>query len=277
MIKTYDSIATLREDALRLGRGQIGMGRGGTDYGGNSWYGGESPSDTLRKSELGDLSLVSEAETLIDQLDTQIETPRRVWERSPAGAFCVVPDVLAGLPTYMRYQREVGDEHQAIEIFVVASCSAAINAKTLQKRGATILALTMALARVRPISLHIVDIGNGPRDYTGETTNIARIETAPLDFATACYVLSSAGFVRRLMYGLAEKQNGFSGGWPETPDWSYNSPALYYDNLVARVARDPARTLLIGGAQLGDELLSQPVTWLNKQIARFVNSGEGQD
>src|ERR1700693_4294552 len=180
MIKTYDSIAALREDALRLGRGSIGMGG---DYGGNSWYGGESQSDTLRKSELGDLSLVPEAETLIDQLDTQIETPRRIWERSPAGAFCVVPDVLAGLPTYMRYQREVGDEHQAIEIFVIAACSAGINARTLQKRGTTILALTMALARVRPISLHIVDISNGSRDGSGETVEIARIETAPLDLA----------------------------------------------------------------------------------------------
>jgi hypothetical protein len=242
-------------------------------FGGNSWYGGESANDTLRKSELGDLSLVVEAETLIDQLDTQIETPRRIWERSPAGAFCVVPDVLAGLPTYMRYQREIGDEHQAIEIFAVAACSAQVSAATLRRRGTTILALTMALARVRPISLYIVDVGNGSRDGSGETTNIARIETAPLDLATACYVLSSAGFVRRLMYGLAEKQNDYSGGWPQTSEW-FKSQETYYDNLVTKIARDPSRALLLKGAHISDQLITQPVVWLNAQIARFIGTQE---
>jgi hypothetical protein len=266
MIIRYDSTASLRQAYLN----NRSRAKDHWHSGGNDWFGGESEERTLRLTELGDTSLVAKAEEALDKLDQTIETPRKVWERAPAGAFCVVPDVLAGLPTPMRRQIQVRDETSPITILAISTSSAGIDAATLAKRGTIILALVMALARVRPVTLQQLTILHGVKD--GETVITSEINTHPLDLATACYVLTSAGFARRLTYGLAKALNGFNGSWPK--NFSYFKPEEYYEYLRNILTTDPKRCLIIGAAQLGDELLQQPTVWLNKQIARFTSEQE---
>jgi hypothetical protein len=240
------------------------------DHGTIEWFGYETEAESLAMARSGNTKLVPKAERYLTSLDLAIETPRRVWERSPAGAFAVVPDVLAGLPTPMRRQTWTSDETQPITILVITTSSAAISATTLQRRGVVILALVMALTRIRPVSLHQLAILHGAD--TGETVFTSEINTHPLDLATACYVLTSAGFARRLTYGLAKKLNAFNGRWPK--GFNYLNPEVYYKSLVLRLGLDPLKTLVVGAAQLGDELLKTPLPWIEKQIARFTSSTE---
>jgi hypothetical protein len=264
LIQRYDSIAALRAAYIASGR------RPAHDSPSNlSWYGNETEEQTLRFSQSGDVSLVPQAEAMLAALDTIIETPRRTWERAPAGAFCCVPDVLAGLPTPMRRATSTPDDRAPITIFVNTSCSAGISAKVIQKRGIAILALVMALSRIRPVSLQQLAILDGYRDNTGETIITSEINTSPLDLATACYVLTSVGFARRLTYKVGEAINGFKGRWPAS--FSYYSPQPYYDALAPRLTSDVSRCLIIGVAQLGDALLSAPIVWINAQIHRFTS------
>lgn len=270
MIKRYDSIAALRADYVAKNGGQ--RSRGG--FGDNSWYNNETEADSLWLAETGDTSLVAKAEQQLNQLDTAIETPRKVWERNVAGAYCVVPDYLSGLPTPMRRQVPQQDDRAPITILVVTTCSAGVSAETMQKRGTTILALVMALTRIRPVSLQVLCTVDGYRDRSGETVITAEINTSPLDLATACYALTSVGFVRRLTYGLAEKLNDFHGGWPQNVGYSYGKPKPYYDALVKRLSPDPSKTLIIGSAEFHDRLLSDPLAWIEDQINHFTNQNE---
>ena len=272
MIIRYDSTAALRQAYLGIKPklDQIGYHHTNASSSNNSWFNDESESETLRKAELGDTTLVPLAERELNKLDATLETPRRIWDRSPAGAFCVVPDVLAGLPTPMRRQVFTRDETSPITILACSTSSGGISAKVLEKRGITILALVMALSRIRPVTLHQLTILHGNDD--GETVITSEINTHPLDLATACYVLTSAGFARRLTYGLAKALNGFNGSWPSR--FSYGRPAPYYQYLSQRLAPDPTRCLIIGAAELHDELLLHPTEWLNKQIKRFTTEQE---
>ena len=145
MIKRYESIAALRADYIALD-----CRRRQSD---NSWYNNESEAETLRKTEVGDTSLVSSAEALLDKLNSQIEVPRKIWQRSPAGSFASIPDVLAGLPTPMRRQAHTPDERAPITILVVTTSSAGIDAATLAKRGIVILALVIALSLTQNLLL----------------------------------------------------------------------------------------------------------------------------
>jgi hypothetical protein len=265
MIIRYDSTAALAADYVKQNAKAASIHHGGWDQG-NSWYGGESLEASLRFAQSGDIRLVDKAEALLDKLDTTIETNRKVWEPAPAGAYVCVPDVLAGRPTPMRRLTHQQDEMSPITILAVSTSSAGISADTLQRRGTVILALVMALSRVRPVSLQQLTIVDGKHE--GETVITSEINTAPLDLATACYVLTSAGFARRLTYGLAAAHNKFRGGWPA--NFNYGSPHRYYEILKGRLVSDPSRCLVIGAAQLGDEMLSDPVRWINKQIARFT-------
>lgn len=237
---------------------------------GSQWTGGESEAETLRKAVVGDRSLVGEAETLLHQLQTKIETPHRIWDRAAAGPICIVPDILVGLPTPFRRQREVHEDSRPIEIFFDVGSSGGISASILQKRGTVALALVMALCRIRPVSLHIIDCSNGNFDRTDETVLTARIETAPLDLAAACYALTSVGLVRGLMYGLETKLNGFTGGWPK--GFSLANPKPYYDKLMPRLTANLSQTLLIEAARINDPMLAEPVEWINAQIRRFTAS-----
>ena len=227
-------------------------------------------------TEMGDTRLVPEAELLLSQLDSVIETPRLAWERAPAGAFCCVPDVLAGLPTPMRRQVHTNDERAPITILIDTGSSGGISAETLKKRGIVALALVMALSRVRPTTLYQLDVGSGPKDGTNETVLTTKINTSPLDLATACYLLTSAGFARGLVYTLEEKLNGNSGGWPQGYNYYGGDKAVnpYYEKLKLRLGFDPNKTLIIPAARLNDELLSNPLKWIDKQIKHFTQSEE---
>jgi hypothetical protein len=266
MIRHYGSIAALAADYRSKGKS--------TGYSGNanSWYGGESLEDTLRFAASGDTRLVPKAEAVLSSLDTVIETPRRAWHRSPSGAFCIVPDVLAGLPTPMRRQIHVPDERAPITILITTTSSAGISAAILASRGTTILALVMALTRVRPVSLRIMSLLDGHRDGTGETVVTAEINTTPLDLASACYVLTSAGFDRHVLHGLSKKLNDFGGGWPR--GFKYDAPEKYLADIGPRMGFDPSHTLVIAPAQLNDVLLIDPVAWVNAQVARFAFTQE---
>jgi hypothetical protein len=237
-----------------------------------AWFGGETVNDSLRFAEQGDTSLVAEAETLLADLELSIETPRQQWSRAPAGAFASVPDVLAGLPTPMRRLTAAPDDHSPITILSCLTISAGITAKHIRQRGTVILALTLALSRIRPINLSTLTITDGPLDGTGENVITVNIDTKPMDLATACYVLTSAGFVRRLTYGIAAVKNGFNGGWPR--DYGYGRPnrdgGTYFDRLVPRLGLDPVSTLIIPAAEFGDPLIKSPLTWLKTQITRFA-------
>ena len=263
MIFRYDSIAQFRQTYIDMSPKNMG-------YGENlSWYGNESEAESLRKAELGDTSLVGQAEAQLDSLDAAIETPRRIWERSVAGPFCCVPDVLAGLPTPMRRMTHQTDEHNPITIFVDTGSTASVSAKQITQRGTTILALVLALTRVRPVQLFQLHAGYGK---DGETITTCQINTSPLDLATACYVLTSAGFTRRLVYNLASKRNGYNGTWAR--GFNTYKQEEYFDKLKPKLTNDVKNCLIVPKALINDELLTEPILWLNAQIQRFTQSQE---
>jgi len=233
------------------------------------WYNNETTKETLQKCYNGDTSLVPMAERLMDKLDTQIETQRRIWEPCVAGAFPCVPDAIMGRPQSMRRIVHVPDEHTPINIFVVTTCSASISSNTMQERGIVILSLVMALSRIRPVSLKQIAFMHGIKD--DETIITSDINTAPLDLASACYVLTSAGFARRITYGLARAMNNFNGRWPRAYSWDKEQ---YLTDLLNKLTPNPKMSLLIREAHSYDAMLHDPIKWVNEQIKRFTQQEE---
>lgn len=269
MIKIYDSVSDLAQEFIRLGKPKLLCGSSSL-----SWYGGETVEQTIDFAQRGDTKLVDVAESLMTKLETQIETPRRTWTASPVGAYPCVPDYLRNIPTSMRRQVETGDEHAQITILVCTSSSASISSEVFLNRGITILTLVMALSRVRPVSLYLLDISDGNRDTTGETVFLTKINTTPLDLATAAYAVTSIGLTRRVMYSIEQELNGFDGGWPK--NFNFSNPKQYYTKLLNQLGFDEKHTLLIEAARSNDQLLTQPLSWIKSQIERFVTKDKEQ-
>src|SRR5919106_1737658 len=77
---------------------------------GNAWRGGND-AQILQAARHGDDSYVPQAEALLEQISLAMPaTERRDWIAAPAGAYPVVPEALAGLPTPMRARVRVNDD-----------------------------------------------------------------------------------------------------------------------------------------------------------------------
>ena len=269
--RIFDSIAKLLETT----RTEAGQHLFSTDKINNKWYNNETLKQTLQKTLTGDTRLVPLAERELSRLDTLIETPRRQVRESVAGGWPSVPDFLAGRPTPMRVIHHTHDDSAPINIFSVTTSSAGIDAATLEKRGVVILALTMALTRVRPVALYQVAIMHGS-DSSGECIFASKINTHPLDLATACYVLTSAGFDRRITHSLGHR-HGFNGRWPRK--FHYHSPEQYYtylkQTLTQHLGMQERNTLVIGAAQLRRRAIIPPHKVAQRSDQALHSGGRG--
>ena len=80
MIKLYDSIAALRAEAIATNA--LATMSGGSYDSRPAWFDNETCEQTLRKTEVGDTSLVPNAERLLTSLETAIEVPHSIASKA---------------------------------------------------------------------------------------------------------------------------------------------------------------------------------------------------
>ena len=108
------------------------------------------------------------------------------------------------------------------------------------------------------------------------------IDTAPLDLATAAWVMSDVAAARRLMYGASTVLHQFHGGWPSLDGASY--AAVESDAYCARVRELlalPGDTLYlpaVSSAEHGNhsKVFKNPLKWAEDVVRRFGGSLDNQ-
>lgn len=270
MLVRYDSPAKLADafDALRRTHPQH-YDRANRMSG---WTGGNA-SEASAKLRTGDDSLVAEARKLLDKFEVQAETTRPEWQGSVFGAYPMVPEALAGNPESMRRIVNVGSDLAPICIYASTTSSAGYDHADMTKRGIAVLALTMALSALRPVELFTITQldgrGKSTRDDgldSGACIIVTRINSQPLDLSTACHCLTSVAVDRGITHALGFAHHGFTGGW------SWGGPPNG-DKVIARTRRVldmNERDVLITGAFLTDDIIKNPVAWVQREIADFL-------
>jgi len=257
---------------------------------GGSWCGASSMADAMRQAKQGDESLVEEATKLLDKFDLASETVRRQYVPSVAGAFPIVPDYLSGMPECMRRMQEVSDTSNPIRIVVNMTSSAGVNDEQLLTRGVTILAFVMAVAQSRPIELSAFTGVSGALNPGGEDYcfPITRIETAPLDLATAAWAFVRNTFGRHFSYGFAQtisdgtgfpmhagakyKRSGY-GGWPKLQSgdmfqgrWGLKDGELSaYDQRMREILELSETDVYVPEITSGDAF-ADPIKWIKDRL-----------
>lgn len=260
MLLSFDSLG----DFARFADSRV------TDYrreNSGSFYGGMTWQEAVSSCYSGDLSLVAAAEALLDKIDASVEVERRLWSPSLYGAFPSVPDFLAGAPDCMRRLRPDPSDVSPVNIYVSTTSSAGISAETMLKRGVAIIALLLKLQQVRPVSLSLLAELHGQSD--GACIECIRLESSPIDLSTACFAICRVGFARHLTYGVAQVMDRFNGGWPN----GYRSEhwATEIRQRVGMVEQD----LYIPAATAWDPIITDPVAWVNAQVAKYGTETEG--
>jgi hypothetical protein len=244
--------------------------RAGVAFTGSAWYGKEDRAMALRKLAVGDNELVAPSEKLLGELEAFLpHTQRYANIMDVVGALPVVPAYLSGVPVNMRRRAKVAREDAPISVVCDVTSSAAIDAEDLLARGTALLAFVRVLSEHRAVSLWC---GIGLNVRSGSSMVLWRIDTTPLDLARAAHLLSAPSVSRGLGYQLSHKLHASGGGWP-------------FNDCERHKASGEARLREVLGEQvhfipplyLRDELVTNPVSWLKRELAKYLPSEEEGD
>jgi hypothetical protein len=244
--------------------------RTGVAFSGSSWYGNEDRASALRKLAVGDNALVPASEKLLGELEGLLpHTSRYLNIMDVVGALPVVPAYLSGVPVNMRRRAKIARDDAPISVVCDVTSSGGIGAGDLLARGTALLAFVRVLSEHRQVSLWC---GIGLNVRSGSSMVLWRIDTTPLDLARAAHLLSAPSVSRGLGYGLSYKLHASGGGWP-------------FEDHQKQARTGEARLREVLGEQvhfipplfLRDELVTAPLAWLKRELAKYLPSEEEGD
>jgi hypothetical protein len=255
-----------------------------------SWTGGVTHESLKRALHEGDTTYVPHAERVLDEImrGMRLETLSTQWIADMAGAYPDVPAFLAGDPSCMRRKVIATREIAPMKLFISMSSSAGVGIETLTKRGICLLALVIALSRVRPIELYTFNAvhyrtwggGRWENNYDPfskkrhdtiiskdhqRLVDLVQLPTAPLDLGLISFCLVNQGFTRGMCYSYLNKHDGAILSCAPTTD-------LAECRLICG-AEDP--DVVFPPIHLHDEY-SNPVAWVKKKLQQILDLNEEQ-
>jgi hypothetical protein len=236
----------------------------------NKYWTGETWRETVQRAVHGTVKHVPAAEKLLDRAMFAIDTPHHEWVAAVAGAFPIVPEVLAGRPDPMRRKVLATRDSNPLRIFVDMTSSGGITTSDLLQRGVAYLALAMALSTVRAVELYVMSAlgGDGISAPTG--VNVIAVPANPLDMATACNAMTSTGLCRGIGYSWCHEKGGTDGcwGWGEYPS-NERGRKRYVQNMRT-VLGGSETDLIVPPAFLYDEAIRNPLEFLKRSVAEHT-------
>jgi hypothetical protein len=155
-------------------------------------------------------------------------------------------------------------EVSPVKVYVSTTSFCGITAEELELRGTAILALVLKLQAMRPVELYLT-AELGTSDYNGNTILVILIESRPLSVSHAAYCLTSAGFARRLTYGILMDLYSSQGNFAA----KFDELGGQYPEWIKTKLECSESDIYIGTALSSDLFMSEPAAWVNIELARF--------
>jgi hypothetical protein len=258
----FDSPSDLADHIQANAMGRYNMANDASPF-----YGNVTAIDTLTRTRNGDLAGVPASDALLAKFEAlSIPTSRKTWLDGVAGALPNVQAYLAGVPMAMRRKVRTHDDAAPIAVVVDLTTSAQIDAATIHRRGAAILALVRVLSAHRPVELWagcMID-ADGRRNAFAV---YSRINTTPLDLATAAFVLTSAAFPRRLCYTFGKLHHGFEGAWAFD---NFEIQRAHMRDIMMAAMPHVSKLLAIPPIHIGDAIATNPEQWIADKVSELA-------
>lgn len=257
-VTTFDSLAEI--PALVSEKG-VKVNSGG-------WAGGLSQDNAMEFCRTGNASQVAKSDEYLTRLEglIKIDTHAMRWQDNVSGSIPNVPAYIAGHPLSMRRRTRESSEFSPLAIVIDTTISAGINKDTIQKRGAAILALVRLLGFVRPVELYVA-CGVGT-NAGGAHWIFARINTSPLDLASAGFALCHPAFPRGICYEIARRsQDSFNGHWPYN---EHDKSVKHFHDICQRWLPHMDEFLALPGVHYNDPATTNPEQWIKEKLAIFA-------
>lgn len=227
-----------------------------------AWFGGLTPGQCQQAAIDGHNEAVAGAERFLASLESKLTLPDTYGYqtiRSPFGGRVDIGDWNAGSPTPMRRRVRRANDVSPVKIVVGSFVSSGISADTLKRRREAILAFLMLAQTIRPVELYVLGESTHTA-YEGWRNFLIRLESRPLSLSQAGFVIGHPGFFRALGNAWFIKQNPTA---PSVP-LLHSTPAEQRERLGLTES-----DVLIEKAAWGDTLLSDPLAWIERELAKM--------
>ncbi len=248
---------------------------GGNDWGTLGWHGGQTLEEAKQRALTGYEDATRRASVIFDTImSKRIVSRGSEWVTSASGSFPCVPAFLAGEPECMYRKSENWSNMAPMRVFISTGTQGDVSSQLIETRGAHALALVMVISQFRAVEVYTFsDIGTRGM----ACIPVTKIESMPLDMASASYALGNAAFHRRLCFDYlrvcAKEQGTFSigCGWPPM------RVSDEYHRKVKAVIGCTDDDLYLPRATSVDESYLNPESWIDKQIAKYTSSNEAEE
>lgn len=252
-VHTYDSVSEFVRDTPKFNESAH-----------NAYWVGMPLDEAQRAVHTGHEASVVGAERFLALIERELQNlPTTVGfetVRDVFGPRADMGDWMMGAPNPCRRRVRRDIETAPLKIVVNGFVSAGINTDQLRRRGEAIMALLMAIQSVRPVDLYAA----GESTHTGTDGwryFLIRLESRPLSLSQAGFIIGHPAFFRTYGIGWFAAKNPDDTSVP----WLGSTPAEQRE----RLGLEP-QDILIEKASLGDALLSDPLAWVRREIAKIM-------
>lgn len=226
------------------------------------WAGG-TVEDCARFCRCGDVSAVAEASAFADRINDSVDIAGAVdtWGLDVAGAFPCVPAYLAGDVDNMWSRADDSSSRGVLDVYFDLGVSCSVDQKKMRRRGVCVLAVLLALQRVRRVRAHL---------YTAERIgNFIMDFSYPFDVSEIAAFCGKTCITRIYSYSFAVLCGDNSVGWSSWAMGQTGSEATEKDALVEFAGIDEGSLVLPSGVigDLADYDDTRFVEYLNGLIA----------
>lgn len=260
------------------------------------FYGAYGSLDKLiGRIKHGDAGFAERSRKLLEEFDHEIPSCRSALDYAPAGFAPCVPEYIGGSPECMFTASEVRDNSAPLRIVVNLASSQSIDSKDIERRGAVLLAAVLALSVSRPVSLEIMIAARpykqkeasaivtveGRQSVVEGVVITARINSAPLDTASAGVALCDPAFCRLIGYGVSStliRGDYENILWPSVDGhnvvFGLPSEQRSVRVLLAMAGIDTADTLYIPPIHAHDPIVEDTEAWMHDVLSRYAPSSD---
>jgi hypothetical protein len=166
-------------------------------------WAGATMAQAVARARFGDLPRVAGSDAMLSKVEQflDLSTLRTITVPSVAGGAPCVPAFIAGHPMAMRTRRRVAHDRGEMILAVEGFTPSEIDAATITRRGAAVLALARAAAMLRPVRLVSFAVSGGSDAAFAYTLPL---DSAPIDLARAAWVFGAPEFTRQLRLPIQE-------------------------------------------------------------------------
>lgn len=240
------------------------------DY--SSWAGG-TKSETIHKAKFGDNELLERANKIVLDIENillpSVETYQEVsyyYGHRPN-----ISAVIAGQPKSM-YRREYVLEPsntKPIKIYLDRVTSVYFSADQILARGLAVMALALALKRLRPTVLYVGE--SACNRHTGNNTCSAiSIDLNNIDLSVLAFALAGPSFYRRLLFAINSHLNDGA---------NYNSYKVSAET-TRRMLGFSEHDLIFEGMWFNDAdidlSIENPTQWVRQRLEAMSNVGAAE-